>query len=97
MECKFDYLKHDVEYVLCKKEPTPDRANRAALFHAICGHQAHCPKENCHKLTASWPNCIKLAEKPQEAAGDAFAEIIPAQEEAPKKRTRKATAAKSEE
>ena len=95
MECKFAYMKHDIEYVLCKKEPEPTRADRNALFHAVCGHQVHCPKQNCHKLTASWMNCVKLTEKPQEAAGEPFNEGIPVQDEAPKKRSRKATGAKS--
>lgn len=97
MECKFAYLKHDIDYVLCKKEPVPARADKTALFHAVCGHQAHCPKENCHKLTASWPSCVKLADKPQNDAGEPFAEEVPVQEEAPKKRSRRATQPKNEE
>ena len=97
MECKYAYMRSDIEYVLCKKEPTPDRTDRNALFHAVCGHQAHCPKKNCHKLTASWLNCVKLSEKPQDDAGETFEEAVSTQEEAPKKRSRKATTAKSEE
>lgn len=97
MECKYAYLKHDIEYVLCKKEPTPDRADRNALFHAVCGHQVHCPKQNCHKLTASWRNCVKLAGEPQEATGAPFAVEVPTQEAAPQKRSRRATKPESEE
>lgn len=69
MECKFAYLREDVPYVLCKKEPEPSRNDRTALFHAVCGHQAECPKVNCHRLTASWVNCTKLRDKPQNAVG----------------------------
>lgn len=97
MECKYAYLERNIEYVLCKKEPKPDRYDRTALFHAVCAHQVHCPKLNCHKLNSTWVNCAKLAEKPQEAAGEPFAEEVSVQEEAPKKRSRKATATKSEE
>ena len=97
MECSFAYLKHDIEYVLCKKEPEPCRTDRNALFHAVCGHQAHCPKKNCHKLTASWLNCVKLAEKPQNDAGERFDEEVSTQDEAHKKRSRRATQPKNEE
>ena len=97
MECIHAYLEKNIDYVLCDKEPKPNPYNRKELFHAVCAHQAHCPKEKCHKLTASWLNCVKLAEKPQSGAGEDFAEAIPVQDEAAKKRTRKATATKSED
>ena len=97
MDCKFAYMKHDIEYVLCKKEPEPARADRSALFHAVCGHQAHCPKENCHKLTASWPNCVKLAEKPQNDTGERFGEEVSVDTEEPKKRSRNRRKPENEE
>ena len=97
MECKHAYLEKNIDYVLCDKEPKPNPFNRTELFHAVCAHQAHCPKQKCHKLTASWLNCIKLAEKHQDDAGERFDEEVSVQEEAPKKRSRKATAAKSVE
>lgn len=97
MECKHAYLKRDIEYVLCDLEPQPSRANRSSLFHAVCAHQAHCPKQNCHKLTSAWVNCVKLAEKPQDDAGERFDEAVSTQEEAPKKRTRSATKPEGEE
>lgn len=95
MECIHAYLERNINYVLCDKEPKPRRTDRNALFHAVCPHQAHCPKENCHKLTASWRDCVKLAEANQRAYDAVFDEAVPAQEEAPKKstrRTRKPTA-----
>ena len=73
MECPYAYLKSDIEYVLCKKEPEPNRHDRNALFHAACGHQAECPKAHCHKLTASWIKCVKLAGKPLNAVQATFA------------------------
>ena len=97
MECKHAYLDRNIDYVLCDKEPKPNPFDRKELFHAICAHQAHCPKQHCHKLTASWLNCVKLTEKPQNDAGASFAEAVPVQEEAPKRRSRKAKATKSEE
>lgn len=97
MECQHAYLDRDIDYVLCDKEPKPNRFDRTSLFHAVCAHQAHCPKQNCHKLTASWLNCVKLPMKPQGGAGEPFDETIPVQEEAPKKRSRRATKPESEE
>lgn len=97
MECKHAYLEKNIDYVLCNKEPKPNPFDRTELFHAVCAHQAHCPKQKCHKLTASWLNCAKLAEKPQDDARENFTEEIPVQEKAPKKRSRKATAPESEE
>jgi len=97
MECPHAYLAKNIEYVLCNKEQKPNPNNRKELFHAVCAHQAHCPTERCHKLTASWLNCVKLAEKPQNGAGDDFAAEASTHEEATKKRSRKATATKSEE
>lgn len=97
MECKHAYLDRNIDYVLCDKEPNPNPFDRKELFHAICAHQAHCPKQNCHKLTAGWLNCVKLAEKPQKGAGESFAAEVSVPEEAPKRRSRKARATKSEE
>ena len=62
MECEHAYIERSIDYVLCDKEPKPNRLDRASVFHAVCTHQAHCPKENCHKLTPSWLSCLKLAE-----------------------------------
>ena len=73
MECNHAYLRKDIEYVLCDKEPAPSRHDRAAMFHAACPFQEHCPKENCHKMTPGWLRCAKLAERPQNAAGATFA------------------------
>lgn len=97
MECTHAYLRKDIEYLLCDFEPQPSRANRPSLFHAVCAHQAHCPKQNCHKNTPSWVNCAKLAEKPQDDAGERFDEAVSTQEEATEKRTRRATKPESEE
>lgn len=72
MECKFAYMKQHIDYVLCSKEPEPDRHNRTAVFHAMCGHQVNCPKENCHKLTATWRNCVKLVEPAEPTYEDVF-------------------------
>ena len=66
MECKYAYMKQNIDYVLCRKEPEPNRHDREKLFHSMCGHQVNCPKENCHKLTANWRNCVKLVEPAEE-------------------------------
>ena len=97
MECQHAYLDRDIDYVLCDKEPKPNRFDRTALFHAVCAHQAHCPKQNCHKLTASWLNCVKLSMKPQDGAGEHFDEALHMPEETPKKRSRRATKPDGEE
>lgn len=97
MECSHAYITKNIDYVLCDFEPTPSRLNRTAIFHSMCGHQAHCPKENCHKLTAGWRQCTKLNATPQNAAGAKIGGAIPTQGKTAKKRTRKATAAKTEE
>lgn len=97
MECTHAYLRKDIEYLLCDLEPQPSRANRLSLFHAVCAHQAHCPKQNCHKNTPSWVNCAKLTEKPQDDAGERFDEAVSTQGEAPKKRTRRATKSENED
>jgi len=72
MDCVHAYLKQNIPYILCRLEKEPSRENRADIAHAACAHQAHCPKENCHKLTPAWVNCGKLGEKatqkPQKAA-----------------------------
>lgn len=97
MECTHAYLEKNIDYVLCNKEPKPNRLDRTALFHAVCPHQVHCPKQNCHKLTGNWVNCTKLSEGAQNATEEAKEEAVSVDGKAPKKRTRKATAAKSEE
>lgn len=96
MDCKHAYLKEKIPYLLCDKEAEPSGYDPKELFHAVCIHQSHCPKENCHKLTPSWPSCIKLREirhqTPQESAGVAFVAESgdgSAAKKAPQKRTRK--------
>lgn len=73
MECPHAYLQRGIEYVLCDREAFPMRQNKADVAHAVCLHQAFCPKENCHKLSANWAKCNKLAvrspERAQESAG----------------------------
>lgn len=68
MDCKFAYTKGDIPYILCKKEKEPTGFNKTELFHAVCIHQAHCPRLNCHKLTPEWINCMKLTERAPESA-----------------------------
>ena len=97
MDCEFAYMKDKIPYVLCRKEPEPDRFDRKSVFHAACPHQEHCPKQNCHKLTAAWMSCFKLSQKPRDGAGVAF--VAPTDEgTATKKTAQKATRkAKSDE
>lgn len=76
MECKFAYMKPHIDYVLCKKEPEPNRHDRERLFHSMCGHQVNCPKENCHKLSAGWQNCVKLREAPRSAPDEVSASEV---------------------
>lgn len=97
MDCPHAYLKRDIDYLLCDFEPTPSKADRTKLYHAVCGHQAHCPKQNCHKNTSSWSSCVKLAVRPQDAAEAQIGEDVSVPEEAPKKRTRRATQPQSED
>lgn len=80
MECSHAYLKKDIDYVLCDKEPEPSRYNRVQLFHAVCAHQVECPREHCHKLSGSWVNCVKLDMRPP---------VEEPEEEIKPKRTRK--------
>lgn len=96
MDCKHAYMQKKIPYVLCDKEAIPSGYDRKELFHAVCIHQAHCPTQNCHKLTPEWTSCIKLreirAEKPQESAGVAFVAdegMNTTTKKAPQKRTRK--------
>ena len=79
MECRHAYMKQHIEYVLCDKEPEPSRQNRTAVFHAMCAHQVSCPKQNCHKLTASWQNCMKLVEQKPELTSEpeTYEEVFP--------------------
>lgn len=72
MDCKYAYMKDKIPYVLCRKEVTPTGYDRKELFHAVCPHQEHCPKLNCHKLTPSWMNCFKLRQSAQDGTGVAF-------------------------
>ena len=88
MECKYAYMKQHIDYVLCKKEPEPGRHDREKLFHAICGHQVNCPKENCHKLSAGWQNCMKLREAPQSAPKEVSANEVQTPGEGTKKSAR---------
>lgn len=88
MECRHAYLDKNIEYVLCDKEPKPIRQDRTSLFHAVCGHQVHCPKQSCHKLSASWVNCTKLSEKPLEATREDFIKGMPVDDGNKKKPTR---------
>lgn len=77
MECRHAYLKANIDYVLCDKEPQPSPYDRKALAHAVCAHQAECPKAHCHRLTANWVRCVKLAERSQNATGETFATSEP--------------------
>lgn len=76
MECRHAYLKQNIDYVLCDKEPTPNRNDRTALFHAVCAHQVDCPKQHCHRLSAGWMRCVKLREDAQNATGATFAPAV---------------------
>lgn len=97
MECPHAYLKQNIDYVLCKKEPEPDGRDLKALFHAVCPHQVACPKRNCHLLSANWGRCVKLAERPSEASGSDSGEAVQTQDEATEKRSRKRRTAQAEE
>ena len=97
MECSHAYLEKNIDYVLCNKEPKPNRTNRTEISRAMCPHQAHCPKENCHKLTASWLKCVKLAEANQKAYDEVFPVDMPMDVEAQKKSTRRTRKPKAEE
>lgn len=88
MECEFAYTKKNIDYVLCKKEPEPTRFDREKLFHAVCAHQVECPKKQCHKLSAGWEKCVKLAESHQAAYESVFDEGVQTPTEAPKRTTR---------
>lgn len=96
MDCYHAYMQKKIPYVLCDKENIPSGYDRRELFHAVCIHQAACPRQNCHKLTPDWPSCLKLreipTEEPRDGAGVAFvAEEHTDMPEAktPQKRTRK--------
>lgn len=97
MECKHAYMKQNIDYVLCDKEKNPNPNNRTELFHACCPHQTHCPAKNCHKLSASWLRCIKLAETHQNAFEAVLDEVVSAPDEATKKPTRRTRKNKAEE
>ena len=97
MECPHAYLERNIDYVLCNKEPKPNPYDRKALFHSVCAHQAECPKQNCHKLTASWIKCVKLAEANQRAYDEVFDEGMPTHESAPQKRSRRSKASQNED
>ena len=97
MDCKNSYLKQKIPYLLCKLEPEPTGYNKKELFHAVCAHQAHCPKENCHKNTPGWVNCIKLREKPQEAVQERFDEAVQEPQEEQKVARRRTRKPKTEE
>lgn len=97
MECKYAYLKSNIPYVLCKKELEPSGMDRKELFHAVCSHQAHCPKINCHKLTAEWVNCVKLAERNQRALEEAVGADVSTEAPAPKTRSKSRRKPQNEE
>ena len=97
MECKNAYTQPKIPYVLCRKEKTPTGFDRTELFHAVCIHQVHCPKQNCHKLTPEWKDCFKLAEKPQEAAQAAPEKAASVEPEAQKAPQRGRKQAKTED
>lgn len=77
MECPHAYMKQNIEYVLCNKEPEPNRHDREKLFHSMCGHQVNCPRENCHKLSAGWRNCMKLVVREQAEEPQTYEEVFP--------------------
>lgn len=91
MECKFAYLKQNIDYVLCRKEPEPNPIDRKSVAHAVCVHQEHCPKTNCHKLTSGWVGCLKLQIVPQKEPEMAQESVsVPERETAPsEKKTRR--------
>lgn len=93
MECPYAYLKRNIDYILCKKEPEPTRYDREKLFHAVCAHQVDCPKEKCHKLSSNWVNCSKLATATKAAYEDVFPDAIegPGEEAKPAKKARRKT------
>ena len=88
MECQYAYLKENIDYVLCKREPEPTRYDKTELFHAVCPHQEHCPRENCHKLTAGWLTCAKRPQTTQNAPQATFAKSATVSAPAAKKPTR---------
>lgn len=87
MECRYAYRKEHIEYVLCGKEPEPNRFDREKLFHAVCAHQVDCPKRNCLQLSPGWERCAKLQEPKPEATEEDTASEPP--KEAPEKARRK--------
>jgi hypothetical protein len=97
MECRYAYMKQHIDYVLCKKEPEPTRYDREKLFHAVCAHQVHCPRENCHKLSSGWEKCTKLREAPKTAYEDIFPDMIQDPDEAFKPTRKSRRKAKTEE
>ena len=97
MECKYAYTKPNIDYVLCKQEPEPTRYDREKLFHAVCPHQVHCPKENCHKLSAGWIRCTKLREQSTETYDDLFPTMIQDPDEALKPARKSRRKAKTQE
>lgn len=97
MECPHAYMKQHIDYVLCKKEPEPSRHDREKLFHAVCAHQVHCPKENCHKLSAGWQNCMKLREASQSVTDEVSASEVQTPAEETKKPARSRRKPKTDE
>ena len=97
MECPHAYMKPNIDYVLCRKEPEPTRYDKEKLFHAVCAHQVHCPKENCHKLSAGWQNCAKLREMPKGAYDEIFPDRIEEPDEMLKPARKSRRRAKTEE
>lgn len=97
MECKHAFTDREIDYILCDKEPKPNKKDRTAVYHAMCIHQAHCPKANCHKLTASWVKCVKLAEDNQKSFEEALGEDVSEPAEEPKTPQKRRRAAQSED
>ena len=96
MECKHAYKDRDIEYILCDKEPKPNKYDRKEVCHAMCAHQAFCPKADCHKLDKSWLNCVKLAESNQKSFEEALKEEVSEDTPEQKAPQRKRRAAKKE-
>lgn len=97
MECIHAYKDREIDYILCDKEKKPYKNDRSAVFHAMCSHQALCPKANCHKLTASWLDCAKLKESAQNGAEETFDEADDEPTEAQKAPRKKRRVAQKEE
>lgn len=61
--CPNAYRETGIEYILCKRAPTPKPYDRKAVFRAACGHQTFCRTANCHRLTEGWRECFARENK----------------------------------